>query len=148
MLSIFRRERKAKESELDRKISYLVYSVYRKLRKNFSFENELINLTILQIHVLSFLKEEKEVSTNEVAKFLRVEMPTATVAISNLIEKGLVKKRRNAKDRRQWILSLTPKGIALFRRIEKRRRNKMRLFLSSLSYEDKLKLVNILSKLR
>jgi DNA-binding MarR family transcriptional regulator len=67
--------------------------------------------TMMQIRVLVFLKEEA-LTTSDLAKLRKVSLQSASVLVQSLVEKGWVVREPDPKDRRQWLLKVTPEGEA------------------------------------
>jgi DNA-binding MarR family transcriptional regulator len=74
-------------------------------------DNDADEGTMMQIRVLAFLKEEA-LTTSELAKRRKVSLQSASVLIQSLVEKGWVVREPDPKDRRQWLLKVTPEGEA------------------------------------
>ena len=72
----------------------------------------LIEYAILRL----FLRKEKWTVT-QLGKFLPVKTPHISRVVSNLVNKGLVRRRRQRSDRRVVFLTLTANGKALTREL-------------------------------
>lgn len=68
------------------------------------------DLTPTQGEVLALLHRRGPVSLSEVARQLAIGRPTASEAVSTLVDKGLVRKETDATDRRRVTLVLTGAG--------------------------------------
>lgn len=79
------------------------------------FESQLSkhDVTVAQFHILISLYHGDAETPLELAKFRDVDSGTITRVVDRMIAKRLVKRRRNAKDRRSITLKLTDKGKAL-----------------------------------
>jgi DNA-binding MarR family transcriptional regulator len=75
------------------------------------FDSEADEATIMQMRVLGFLKEEP-ITTSELAKRRKVSLQSASVLVQSMVEKGWVIREPDPKDRRQWLLQVTPAGQA------------------------------------
>jgi len=71
-----------------------------------------VPVTITEAHMLEAVGEKNDEGTtvSDVASFLGVSMPTATVALKKLESKGFVNKVPCIKDGRRMIISLTEMG--------------------------------------
>jgi len=76
-----------------------------------------VPVTIAEAHMIEAVgsQENKEATVSKIASLLGIAMPTATIAVKKLENKGFVKKVPSDKDGRCSIISLTTMG----RRIEK-----------------------------
>ena len=68
--------------------------------------------TLMQIGVLMRIKEQP-ITTSELAKQRRVSLQSASVLVQNMVERGWITRVPDANDRRQWLLEVTPEGLAL-----------------------------------
>jgi len=101
------------------------------LRKSFDTP-----LTIAEAHMIETIgKQESRVSISQIAMLSSIAVPTATVAVKKLEQKGLVEKIPCQTDGRRALVGLTAKGKKVDRahRIfhEKMTRNISRQFLDS-----------------
>lgn len=69
------------------------------------------NITPAQFHTLRRLSEGIH-SVSDLADCMRLSRPNVSRTVDELVERGLVQRRRDPQDRRNILLSLTPKGIS------------------------------------
>ena len=71
-----------------------------------------VPVTITEAHMLEAVGEQEDegATVSDVASFLGVSMPTATVALKKLENKGFINKEPCVKDGRRMIISLTEMG--------------------------------------
>lgn len=67
--------------------------------------------TMRQISVLMQLRKHP-VTASELAKRNKVSLQASSVLVQGLVERGWLTRVRDPKDRRQWLLEVTPEGIA------------------------------------
>jgi len=132
---------------LNQKIINQFYNIYRSLRKNTSFDKQLLNLTILQIHTLIYIYNYKHSSVKELADYFKISLPTASVLLNKLVELNLVKRNPDNKDRRINQLTLTLKGKKAITIILKERQKKINSLLSKLTKKDRIELFRIIKKI-
>ena len=79
-----------------------------------------VPLTISEAHMIEAVgkQENEEMTVSKIASLLNIAMPTATVAVKKLENKGFIKKIPCEKDGRRTIISLTDMG----RKIERAHR--------------------------
>ncbi len=82
---------------------------YRDLHNHLSDGLSSFHLSLTQWKALALINDGFD-TTTQVAQILDVESPLATRLIKQLIEKGYVRKKENATDRRISTLSPTPKA--------------------------------------
>lgn len=107
-----------------------------------------VEITSSQFIVLMALYHLKQCTMGQLAKIIRVEMPTATGLADRLIRLGYIKRETGIKDRRQIYISVTGKGLKLisgFKAIARRRWKKVLLCLTKLELESFSKIINKLS---
>jgi len=71
-----------------------------------------------QSYVLTIVSEEGPISPGEVAKKLRLEKSHLTKIVNSLIEMGAFEKSTDEHDRRRLLLTLTSKGIKIYKELE------------------------------
>ena len=74
-------------------------------------------LSIAEFHTLECIGhgEDHRRTVGEIAEALGVTVPTVTVCVNKLVQKGYVTKTRSEKDARIAIIELTPKGSKMNR---------------------------------
>jgi DNA-binding MarR family transcriptional regulator len=75
-------------------------------------------LTAAQAQVLFHVARHPDCHVGDVAKAFRVTLPAVTHLAGRLARKGLLARATDPADRRACLLSLTPRGEALVRRLE------------------------------
>jgi DNA-binding MarR family transcriptional regulator len=74
-------------------------------------DSEADEATIMQMRVLGFLQHDP-ITTSELAKRRKVSLQSASVLVQSMVEKGWIVREPDPKDRRQWLLQVTPAGKA------------------------------------
>ncbi|EMI09420.1 MarR family winged helix-turn-helix transcriptional regulator [Anoxybacillus gonensis] len=69
-----------------------------------------VELSLVQSHILYEIDRMNEPSMQQVADALAIDITTFSRQIQTLVKMNLVKKTPYSKDRRVYILSLTPEG--------------------------------------
>ncbi len=67
--------------------------------------------TFMQVRALFFLLE-KPITASDLARKRKVSLQSASVLVQALVERGWVKRVANPNDRRQFLLEVTPEGLA------------------------------------
>lgn len=130
-----------------------VLNVIQKARRR-----ELLphGVTLEEFMTLYILQEaEESIIPTQISHLLCQERNTASVQLSRMIKKGLVKKVRNfRKDRRLARIIITPKGQRIFEQIQKAQARKgenkaaLSVIFSCLSGEEHEKFSEFLLRLR
>jgi DNA-binding MarR family transcriptional regulator len=91
--------------------------------------------TMMQVTVLFHL-EHQTLTASELAKKRRVSLQAASVLVQGLVEKGWVLRVPDPKDRRQFLLQLTPEGLERAHSARKQVANFLAEFMQGLSEEE------------
>ena len=98
----------------DRKVGYLLKLVNDRLRTKADANLLEHDLTLSQSRILRFLSHHEGSATQkEIEDHLGVSHPTVVGLIARLKEKGFVECSTDKKDRRNRIITITAKAIAL-----------------------------------
>jgi len=125
----------------------LMFRIFRRMKAEMSYTNNLTHLSILQIQTLIFLNQNKKISMSDIAEYFHIELSSATSLLNILCEQKLVKRYEDLEDRRLVIVTLTNKGKTLLKRVVCERKKKIEKILSYLSKKEKNELLNILTTL-
>lgn len=104
-------------------------------------------LTSAQYSVLSTLNSHPDLSLTELARLELVSHPTMSRIVSALIERGLVERRGDVRDKRSTRLSLTPSGREAYLSVYSRRLALIEAMLSRLKRETVADLMQALETL-
>jgi len=98
------------EFELITRFPRVAHQIKRKLMSGFSGSHDLLNLNPTQHHVLFMTYEAGQLTMTELHKRTGLEKGSLTTVIDQLIEKGLIQRTGDEKDRRKVYVSLTDLG--------------------------------------
>lgn len=99
-----------------------------------------LDLTVWQIMALKWLKGDP-LTVGELARKFLVSTPTMTRLLDNLVERGLVQRREDLRDRRRVRLFLTAKGDDLFQELERRALGCVENIMAGLEPDEKERVV-------
>jgi DNA-binding MarR family transcriptional regulator len=71
-------------------------------------------LTMSEMHILEAIGNSPDQQMSDIAKKLRITLPTLTVSVQRLEEKGFITRRRFGADRRKVAVELTERGRQAF----------------------------------
>ena len=71
------------------------------------------DLSVPQFRTLAFLSRHPGSSLSAVAEHIGLTLPTMSVLIEGLVQRGLVDRVADVRDRRRVLLTLTPEGKLL-----------------------------------
>lgn len=125
----------------------LIEKIAKEFKKKSCFVSELTQISMREIYVLLLIKEKYEVKMQEISLNLGITMPTATVLLDGLINKKLVIRKRDDKDRRTVMVTLSENGKVLLEKAIIHRKEKFNKIFSYLTTDDRENLVKILNNI-
>ena len=99
--------------ELSRQLCFPLYAASREVTRKYKPFLDELGLTYTQYIVMLVLWEEGTVTMQELGKRLYLDSGTLTPLLVKLENKGLIERKRNEKDVREMIVSVTDKGTGL-----------------------------------
>ncbi len=105
------------------------------------------DLSITEIHTIEAIGMYVPRNMSEVARDIGITLGTLTTAVSNLVKKGYVERKKSENDRRVVNIDLTKKGKLAYRIHAKFHRDIIRETIDGLDEKEKNTLVNVLEKL-
>ena len=124
-----------------------IFQVFRLLKGQMSFNNDITYLSILQMHALIFLHHNESVSMSDIASHFKIELPSATSLVEKLHKKDLIVRSEDKNDRRLVVISLSEEGKKLVKQAMADRRKKLENMLNFFTDKERSELLNILKKL-
>ena len=97
---------------LDDQLCYAIYSAGMAIQRVYKPLLDGLGLTYPQYLVLNVLWAEDEQTVGAIAEKLALESSTLTPLLKRLEAAGLVRRIRNPRNERQFVVSLTPEGTA------------------------------------
>jgi DNA-binding MarR family transcriptional regulator len=120
---------KEKIQELINRYVQVSFSVSKKAESLIKAQiNE--DLTTDQHYTLRYIKRANGCTSSELAEAFDVQKSAITAIITRLVDKGLIQRTRDEKDRRIVYLTLTEKGNNLFDESEQRIHNLVESFIT------------------
>ena len=125
----------------------VMFNISRVMKEQMSFKNHLMELSVLQIQTLIFLKNSEKVSMSDIADYLHIELPSATSLVNKLSRQKLVTRKTDKEDKRFVRITITDSGKSLLDQAITERKTKLQNALSNLSETEKSELLQLLSTL-
>lgn len=136
---------------LDRNSMIISSNLYRaSMTMRSKFEKEILSdykLSFSGFGILYNLWIWESVEIRELAKIMRLTVPTVSSISSTLVKKGLCKRTADTRDRRLVLLSLTEEGLKLIEEAYPKFNKKEIEFSDILSEEEKNTFITILEKI-
>lgn len=104
-------------------------------------------LPFSQYQTLWFVAERESPSMQDVAKYFKIQAPSATFLVDELVRAGELERKANPKDRRRVELRLTAQGKRTFKVIRAKRNKILSSIFGSLPESDRNELNRILEKI-
>lgn len=123
------------------------FVIGRLMKEGFQRRNRVKpTCSLLHLQTLRYVKEERRPLMRDVAQFLFVTPPAATLLIDGLVKEGLLARIIDAKDRRAVRLRITKTGNALFVRASREAQTEIAEVFSVLDGKEQTMLVGLLEK--
>ncbi len=108
---------------------------------------DLKNFTLRQLYYIEMINKNKDIGVSELAKMLDVKKSTVSIAINQLIEKGIITKIQSNKDKRQYFLQLTPYGTEIMKIHMQVHKNAIKQILEILNPQEAETFIKIIDKI-
>ena len=112
-----------------------VFPNFGRLIASYLRESGEEETTLMQIGVLHQIQEQP-ITASELAKRRKVSLQSASVLVQGMVEKGLLVREPDPNDRRQFLLQITPEGLAKAESVKAQIAHYMEGFLEGLSTEE------------
>ena len=99
--------------KLDNQICFPLYACSKEIVKRYKPFLDEIDLTYTQYITMMVLWEEDTVNVKELGKKLFLDSGTLTPVLKRLEQKKLIERKRDSRDERNLIVSVTKEGEAL-----------------------------------
>ncbi|KXS50128.1 MAG: MarR family transcriptional regulator [Halanaerobium sp. 4-GBenrich] len=133
-------------NEINNKIEAKIRNIAKYLNEYTKDHLKCYNLTLGRFHVLRVILESEPVSMGDIHEELHMANSTVTVIVDYLYEAGLVKRRRDANDRRVVLLEITDDGNKIMKDLLKQRQDFMKQALAGME-DSAVELASLLENL-
>ncbi|TYC61968.1 winged helix-turn-helix transcriptional regulator [Rhodobacterales bacterium] len=99
---------------LEEQIGYLLRKAYQ--RNAAIFGEQIPDLTPPQFALMARLSDLKSVSQNKLGRTVGLDVATTKGIVDRLSARGFLQARKDPDDKRRQQISLTPEGLAFFRK--------------------------------
>jgi MarR family transcriptional regulator, organic hydroperoxide resistance regulator len=129
-------------------VGYQIRATHRMLQRFLQVKIEPHGITLGMWYFLRALWHEDGLTQRELSNRVGTMEPTTLSAILIMEKNGLVRRLRNADDRRKWHIHLTPKGRALKGKLLPLAREVVDTAVQNLSRGDVARLLNGLAEVQ
>lgn len=124
-----------------------IRQLVRALRSFDKQAQSRFGLGAAQMFILHVLRNDGELSLNEVADRAATDQSSASLAVGKLVTEGYVRRSVSEEDRRQVRLSLTPKGRGLVKRAPPAAQERIMESVRAMTAADRAHLMSLLDRL-
>lgn len=121
---------------LDAFVPYQIYRVSTLMNMRLQGRLKAVGINLSQWRVLSVLRSQGRLSLTEIVERTVMEQPTISRVISQLEDEGLIERASSPDDSRISLVSLSPRGEAMFDEISPDAVRHQRTALEGLSPDD------------
>ena len=133
-------------SNLKDNLYWKLFRVAIEAKHNLMDMAESHGLTIMQLYTLCLLEADASIPMNSLSSTLSCDASNVTGIVDRLLQHDYIKREENPKDRREKMITLSPKGAKICEQISKTFVSAEPKALQSLSKEEQNQLHKILSK--
>lgn len=95
-------------TELEESLGFLVANISRRMRQTFARHSDDQDITLTQATLLANIQAHEGKRQVELAELMGIQPITLGRLVDQLVERGLVERRPDPKDRRAYLLFQTP----------------------------------------
>ena len=132
---------------VDDYLSYLLARAGHVVASQFHREVKAAGLTVLEWRVLAVLADGRARNVGELATFALAQQPTVTKLLQRLETEGRVARHEGEADRRQSLVTITPRGRAALGKLLTRAKEHERETVALLSAREIASLKSVLHQL-
>jgi DNA-binding MarR family transcriptional regulator len=133
---------------LTRSLGFLLADVSRLMRRRFDARARELGLTRAQWRVLAQLRRREGINQTALAEIMEIEPISLGRHIDRLVEKDIVERRPDPRDRRAWRLYLKPEAQPILDRLRTISNANRREVLRGIPPEESEALIDTLLKIK
>ena len=128
-------------------IEDLLFEFQKKIFRSIRDEIKNLSCSIPQGELIKHLSEVESMSLSEVATFLNITKPSASVMIDGMETRKLIQRDTPQNDRRSTIITLTAQSKTLVRTIAQKKKKAIAVLMKKMSKKEQSELSHLLTKL-
>ena len=132
---------------LDEQAGFLLRRAHLRASAIFLSELSEVGLTPAQFFAMARLHEIGEVSQNHLGRLVAMDPATIQGVVRRLIDRGLMKRKPDPRDKRRLIPRLTPAGRNIVTRLTDNARRVDETILAPLAPKERIRFVAMLKRL-
>ena len=126
------------------KIVSLIFAIGRRMRDESQAKKKAYSM--LHFHTLHYVQERRRPFMHEVAEYLRVTPPAATLLIDGLVKDRLLARVVDKHDRRAVRVALTERGKRFIARGIREKMGRLKKMFAALTTSERAQLIAIIKK--
>lgn len=145
------RDYSSEANEIFNTIQVIQRWMHERFHCNFDEERRMKighDLTMPQFHMLVTIKQFEPLKLKELAEYLHVSPPAASLMLDRLVELGLVIREQSAEDRREIQIRLTPEASETLKWYESQILSGIKKLLQGLGDKTASQWVDVYKKIR
>jgi DNA-binding MarR family transcriptional regulator len=135
-----------KKIEDTARLTSSMFTLGRLMREEFHKKAQKSSCSFLHMQTLRYVKEENRPFMRDVARYLLITPPAATLLIDGLVREGLLTRILDKNDRRAVRLEITKKGNLLFARAARDAKQTLASVFAPLDRKEKEQFTTMLEK--
>lgn len=128
-------------------LPFLIMNAARTMAHELHAKGGRTALSMLHFKILAFIGCKERATMKEIASFLGITPPSATVLAGRLVKAGQARRVGDDRDRRAVMIALTPSGRRSVERDKREIMRRLGRMLGRLSEDEKSQLAAILNRL-
>jgi len=141
------RRRFSRFKPLNAQVLFAVRALAQRINDDSTERLTEVGLTARQYNYLSVIYVEERVTPNEIGRLIHTANPTVTSMLNALERDGLIVREQHPADGRSSVVTLTPRGKALYERAFQLHHDPIEETMAALTTEERKKLVDVLVRL-
>lgn len=141
------RRRFARFKPLNAQVLFAVRALAQRINDDATERLAEVGLTARQYNYLSVIYVEESVTPNEIGTLIHTANPTVTSMLNALERDGLIVREAHPEDGRSSVVTLTPRGKALYERAFQLHHDPLEETMATLTVDERKKLIDILVRL-
>ena len=128
-------------------IGKMISCIYWQMQSHLEKKLKVYDIGIGEVPILMLLFHKSSANQREITEELHIDKATTSREIKKLIAKGYVKRRRDERDKRSYIISLTKEGRKVVPAVKKVLREWREHLLKGFSKEEKQFILTALERI-
>lgn len=132
---------------LNAQVLFAVRALAQRINDDATERLAELGMTARQYNYLSVIYVEERVTPNEIGTLIHTANPTVTSMLNALERDGLILREQHPEDGRSSVVTLTPRGKALYEKAFQLHHDPIEETMGALSPDERKKLVDVLVRL-